>query len=1803
MNDRINKMVDSIYNLTPLQNGMLYYSMLTEDSTEYVLQNILLFQGKFNGSSMKQSFSLLSEKYEVLRSIILHKSVDKPKQVVLKERIPEYREIHFDDMEQEKAYKEYLKIAEEDVKRSFDLEKDSLIRATAVYVSKEEVYLIITVHHIAIDGWCLAILIHDILRFYEEIEKKSPISDLHQVIQKERKLIAPYGDYVKWIEEQNHEEGLTYWRDLLSDYQQISTIEPIEESDVSKNTIMTEEVHLSPDESLKISEFANEHNITVSIMFEAVWSIILQKYNRTEDVVFGKVVSGRQKDIPGIEQAVGLYINTIPVRVKTDENTTILELLKNVFEQEMDSFPYDYCDLSKIENQTQLKGNLFDSIFVFENYYVQHQYGDSFEICDGSLKVSMQSSREQVNYPISAGAYNDGEQINFGIMYDNGIYTQRNIKILCSQMKVVLFNLLKNPNGAVKDILCVDEYETELILHKFNSAQIISTEYENIVEIFEKRVSEYPERIALDYEGQKLTYMELNQRANQVAFELRKLSVKPNDFVAVLIPNSLEMMIAIWGIIKSGACYVPMDLKEPALRIQYKLTDCNPKAVVTYNNSLEEYHLDCSVFDIAEYRFDRMNISNPENTISGSDLVYMIYTSGTTGKPKGVMVNHSNLLNFYLCSSHDYGICSKDKVLLFASITFDASIGQMMMTLLNGAQLVIPNGTKSGDLFYIDSLVKSKQINLLSFPPQFASQLDEIQCKYVLTAGSEASRKMVQKIVSYADYINAYGPTEATICASFWKCKKNGVVPRKVPIGKPHSNYSIYIMDGNNLCGVGIPGELCIGGKGVTCGYLNHEELTTAKFVTNPFVEGKMYLTGDLARWLPDGNIEYLGRIDEQVKVRGYRIELSEIESVMRGIEGISDCTVLDIINPSGDKCLAAYFVSKTGIESNAIKEQLRTKLPQYMIPDYVVEVENIPLTINGKVDKVKLSMHELKCQQEYVEPHTELQKKLCSIFEKILGIEKVGIQDKFFELGGNSISTIRLVTALVKEKIDVTLGEIVTLQTVEEISKSISCKDSSTADRQQTMQELYSLNNYQNMMTVGNCFSIFLLKSEEKIDRTSIQEACSKLVHQFPIIGYQYIAEKNGIMQSMHELKPKYIQNDTILSLDNIRKIIKKTLSIQDPFGILMIEDKKTHYIVLTFNQIIFDRYSTLMIFHEFMLDFKKDSTQTKSESKLATLDSKEQSQFEYISSDSHKNKYEKRRLALRKQFELRNIDLNSVKFTKEKIRTSIDNLAVVIEAAYCQLKSSDYCGLYYVEDNHKIRKPKTVGQLSDIYFLHTEHQEADVGFCLNITDDFYFCTKNSNASLQFEYEIARTEIGSISDLFIDVNIEDSHFHFNIYADEVYDDDSMNQFADLLKEKMESTNRMEDSYSKNEKAEQFTEEIRNEFHCSKLPESCCIQKNYAITTRQKVFLLTSFAGVCVGKMLVYGNYTKDQLFQAAFEMEERQSVFRSFLDSTQSEIRQIRFEERIKVPYFDISMYLLEDKEAFIRMVEDYGCCISRYTDTIPLAQHCIIKISEYIYTVYMFSHHTVSDMVSVQIWQHQFGLMLNHSGSSITNSDYAEYIMNEGKSISSMKSYDDMEYLERISDRSDFEFTFVCSSEQERRNAEQNPAKVTVSLLSEIVKIYDSNFDGNVPMLYVYHGRNAENGDIMGLFIDLYNLSYHVLNEKEMSQVNSIMTDTEKLRSCPNIMLEDNVDLTKIIHYPLININVAEVNYSKSLINDLLEDKRDISRKLQFDGISIQLIFFNDAIRFTIQCSSKYATDIQLLCKKKLGEDLKFE
>ncbi len=1028
--------IKSIYGLTPMQEGILFHKLADENAASYHNQHAFWLDGEIDLKLFKLALTLISFKHEALcAAFVIPKSTGIPRQIILENREIECEYIACETEDIEELIQT---VKEKDLVRGFDLKKDTLLRLKTIYFTKTKKHLILfSHHHIIMDGWCISLVFGDLMRYYSMLVEGMSLSEVEQLVAEEKKYSSKYGEYLKWLGRQDREAGLNYWKELLSDYDCVAEIIPTIKPQSSECQVKQVQSSFSREETEIIVQMAKRCNVTINTVAEAVWGIVLQKYNYTDDVVFGKVVSGRNVPISGIEETVGLFINTIPCRVRCSTDMSINELLKELKQQGIDGNDFDYCSLAEIQSLTNQKSDLTKTLFVFENYeYAKEQ--------NEVLQIQMESSREQTNYDINVIFYIINDSLCIDLLYNPNRYTEVDVDNLLARIKTVLKFLSNNADAKVCEIETITETERAKILGVFNDT---TTEYpreKTVAELFEEQVEKAPEHVAVVCRGEEITYSCLNEKANQVARRLRKLGVGKEDFIAILAERSIGMVIGLCGIMKSGAAYVPIDMSYPEERIRFMLEECSPKAVITAGM---EFNLEIGVPVI---RLTDEELLEEDNANIGvytgpKGLAYCIYTSGTSGKPKGSLIENRSIIR--LVKNTNYIEIHEENIIMqTGSLSFDASTFEIWGALLNGAKLVIADNDVITSERKLKECLRDNKVDIMFMATALYNQMvqEDItifdRLKYLMIGGEKLSEEHVAPLRKHnkkLKILNVYGPTENTTYTTIYEIPQDFI---RILIGKPIANTQVYVMNGMKLCGIGILGELCISGDGVSRGYLNRPDLTVEKFVENPYGEGKLYHSGDLVRWLPDGSIEFMGRIDEQVKIRGFRIELGEIENIIKRTEYVKNCAVIVKTDSTGDKAICAYIVSDKKISVSAIREMLSKIIPEYMIPAHIIQIATLPLTRNGKVDRKALPEIEAKSEKKYIGPRNENEEILCHIFSDILMIEKVGIKDSFFELGGHSLRATRLINQIeAKMGYRVALKDVFTNPTVEKLAALIT--------------------------------------------------------------------------------------------------------------------------------------------------------------------------------------------------------------------------------------------------------------------------------------------------------------------------------------------------------------------------------------------------------------------------------------------------------------------------------------------------------------------------------------------------------------------------------------------------------------------------------------------------------------------------------------------------------------------------------------------------------------------------------------------
>ncbi|TCO17546.1 amino acid adenylation domain-containing protein, partial [Pedobacter psychrotolerans] len=1041
--------LEDVYPLSPLQEGLYYHWLSSSDSSVYFEQMSYEVRGKLDIGLLEQSYELLISRHAVLRTFFTQDLGESLLQVVLKE-VPSsfsYEQI----LDRSFSLTDYRV---SDRNAGFDLHKGSQMRLSVLELGEDHYAFTWSHYHILMDGWCVGILIKEFFQFYDSLlAGRAAVLTQHY----------PYSDYIKWLNKVDKKASLAYWGEYLSGYTTKSSL-PKERLGLGpRGSIRRNEFDLEESLRASLGELCGQLGITEYTLIQTVWGILLSRYTDNNDVVFGSVVSGRPGELQGVEEIVGLFINTVPVRIRTGDWMTVRDLLKEVQKNFISGSDHHYTQLADIQSAGSFNGELFDHILVYENYPVQQQIAKDLNNKQQSLELSLESSEVigQTNYDFAIMII-PGDRLSFHLSYNEGVYGQAQIDRLQQHLIHLIEQVVLGPDMRLSDLEYLSGAERNQLLNEFNATEVGYAHDQTIVDLFEAQVALTPEAVALVFEEHELTYGELNRRSNQLGAYLRTTGgIRPDELVGVKLHRSELLVIALLGILKSGGAYVPIDPEYPQERISYMEKDSGIRVL------LDEHELSRLEPLLSDYSEDNLVKVN-----GSSDLAYVIYTSGTTGTPKGVMIEHGGIANTINSQREIFEIKENERGLLFASLSFDASVSEIFTIITSGGILHIINEEKRKDPVLLTNYIKEQKIDIATIPPAYLKlmQIDEISTmKKLVTAGEEANEDAATAFTNYGIYYNGYGPTETSICATVFKKEKSASFGNKgVPIGTPIANTQIYVLDNSlRLVSIGVAGEICISGRGLARGYLNRPELTEEKFIINPYnPTERLYRTGDLGRWLQDGNLEFIGRRDEQVKIRGYRIELREIESVILKNSDVSAVAVLAKEDEAGDRILIAYIAGKKSLDISVLKSNLMKVLPGFMIPSNFFIMAQLPLSVNGKVNKKELaSLKELRHNvEDYTPSRNEIDEQMVTLWKGLLGKDQVGIDDNFFEIGGNSIKVIRLsklINNLLGVEINIallfqystikSLSDFLTSQTVDEYRENV--------DRDELLENLNKFN------------------------------------------------------------------------------------------------------------------------------------------------------------------------------------------------------------------------------------------------------------------------------------------------------------------------------------------------------------------------------------------------------------------------------------------------------------------------------------------------------------------------------------------------------------------------------------------------------------------------------------------------------------------------------------------------------------------------------------------------------------------------
>ncbi|CAI2767110.1 non ribosomal peptide synthetase [Flavobacterium collinsii] len=1036
---------------TPLsfsQERLWFLDQLQGSSSEYHIPTVLHLEGALDTLILEQTLQSIVSRHEVLRTILLsedgigYQEVISEKEWILDQVVIDDRSLF------ENILQDYLMAP-------FDLSADYKLRACLYDLGDQKYILACVLHHIASDGWSGGILVNEFMELYSALQ-----SGRAAVLPE---LSLQYSDYAIW--QRKYLEGavldsqLSYWEEKLEGVGTLSLptdyVRPSIQSTAGSNVSLTLDKNLSD----SLNALCQAEGVTLFMLMLSAFKVLLSRYSGQDDICVGTPIANRtQSELEGM---IGFFVNTLALRSDLSGNPDFRELLKRVKETTLGSYDHQLAPFEKVVDRVVTTRDmsmspLFQVMFDFHNE-VESSKVEKPRLQD--LEISgYQYTDATSQFDLMFSISESDLDISIGIGYCTALFERSTIDRMLLHYKELLLSIVRDIRQPISDLGMLTKEEEYQLLHLFNDTRVAYPLDQTVVDLFEEQVKKTPSAIAVVYKGTELTYKELDEKSNQLGHYLKEQGVERDTLVGICLDRSVDMLIGILGILKSGGAYVPIKPDYPASRICYIAQDTGCSLMLTdrvNSGALGDMLSDIMmiVLDGTSAVYSNCSSESLGLTYLPDSLSYVIYTSGSTGSPKGAMIEHSGLLNHLLVMIDDLDMDSTSVVGFTAPFTFDISVWQLLSGLLCGGRIAIYSESMILNTDDFQNALCSYGVTHLQLVPSYILSLLETgsrkgleDLRYFLVTGETATISLLESWFSMfpsVAVVNAYGPAEASDDVSLHVMHEvplGGVVP----IGKPVSNMKLYVVDSfDNLCSLGVTGELWVSGVGVGRGYLNQEELTREKFISSPFTEGdRIYKTGDLARWLPDGNLEFIGRKDNQVKIRGYRIELGEIENVLSSVRGISQCCVLAKEDSNDTKRLVGYVVVEGKLDRAALQEQLKLSLPEYMVPMIWVELAELPLTSNGKVDRKALPDPDSSdlSTKEYVAPRTETEHQLAQIWENLLGVEKVGVHDNFFELGGHSLLATRLVSMIRKGlSIEISIREVFEYATIATLSSHVS--------------------------------------------------------------------------------------------------------------------------------------------------------------------------------------------------------------------------------------------------------------------------------------------------------------------------------------------------------------------------------------------------------------------------------------------------------------------------------------------------------------------------------------------------------------------------------------------------------------------------------------------------------------------------------------------------------------------------------------------------------------------------------------------
>lgn len=1142
--------------LSSAQRRMYVLNKLHPEDVNYNLPYLIAVDGVIDENKLQVTVEKCMEMHPMLRCRFYEEDG------VVKYRTDDSTEskIKWESYSGEETEEEYIAHKKEEFVVPFSLLESSLFRMLVVNFKKSKSIIFVDFHHIIFDGMSANILIKD-------------LSDLYNGNQVEKSDYL-YHSYVSWQEElektEFYQDEFTYWKNRLNtNYPALDILRnhPLKEDKYSG--LCGESILNLPAKITQcLKDNAKQLGCTVFSMISAAASLMLSLYSGEKEFAIGTVVEGRNNI--AFHNIIGMFVNTIPLIQNIDDTFTIEEFIKKINQNNLDAFANSDVSFEKIVELAKVKvvkdrNPLFDFLITYHDNEITEISLDGINA--EIIEVPITTNRFELELVVNCKLDN----ITLKLLYAKQLYGDENIGLMMKTLGKILENFSRNMKLRLDEMQYCDVIGLKRFNSKLDRTCVNYPKQETVVSIFLEQVKKWSDKIAVVFQEEAYTYKQLNERSNQLANTLLEKGIKKGELVAIVTERSLEMIVGMIAIIKVGCAYVPIDPIYPKERRNYIVEDSNVSFVLRGTVEIECSE-DKEIMDLFSEISYSENKENPKVDICPEDALYVIYTSGTTGRPKGVLIEHKNVIRLMRNDEFEFDFDENDCWTMFHSICFDFSVWEMYGALLYGGKLVIPTRDITQNSNDFLELLKKEHVTILNQVPSAFYQLmraDEeggylkLQSLRYLIFGGEAldPGRLLEWHQNHKNVriINMYGITETTVHVTYKEIGKREILNGISDIGSAIPTLGIYIMRGNQLCDISMPGEICVYGQGLGRGYLNREELTAEKFVANPYGDGRLYRSGDLARLLPTGGIEYLGRIDQQIKIRGFRIELEEIDAALRELAYVQDAVVIIKESVSGENAIHAYIVSGQKLDFNSVRQQLKMRLPDYMIPAYFFQIEKIPLTLNGKLNRKELPDILLPSGQAE-EPRNEVEKKVKDMFIKVLNIKEIGIYDNFFEYGGHSLKAVEVLNYITKEfGVSISLDSLFSNGTIEKVSEMIKEKINEQHREQKpepvavegvtegvlslNQKELYGATLIsQNPEVYNICYPIILNNIQPEV----VKETIKILFERHSILRTQLFEENNEVLQRIMSVDDcmenvyKYMQKENeIWNRDKLEKFI----------------------------------------------------------------------------------------------------------------------------------------------------------------------------------------------------------------------------------------------------------------------------------------------------------------------------------------------------------------------------------------------------------------------------------------------------------------------------------------------------------------------------------------------------------------------------------------------------------------------------------------------------------------------------------------